>query len=126
MWKDIVLLTFIANASLLILHELESAFEKEWEILRLPGGISGFLLLHIPILLFLFYGTILIERGSAVGLPLSIIAGIGGAVPLMVHKVLVRRSDRFNRIGSNVLLFANCGTGILLIALGALLYAKAG
>lgn len=126
MWKDILVLTFIANASLLILHELDSAFEREWEILRLPGGISGFLLLHIPILLFLFYGTILLERGSTAGVPLSIFAGIGGTVPLLVHKVLVKRSDRFNRLGSSVLLFANCGTGVLLVVLGFLRYAKVG
>jgi hypothetical protein len=45
---------YVINASLLLLHEIESAYVKEWEILKLPGKITGFLLLHIPILLLFF------------------------------------------------------------------------
>jgi len=40
---------YILNVTLLILHEIESSYEKEWEILKLPGKITGFLLFHIPI-----------------------------------------------------------------------------
>jgi len=29
---------------MLLLHEIESGYEKEWEILTLPGKITGFLL----------------------------------------------------------------------------------
>jgi hypothetical protein len=47
---------YILNVSFLILHEIESGYEKEWEILKLPGKITGFLLLHIPILFMIFYG----------------------------------------------------------------------
>ena len=50
----ILTLLYILNATLLLLHEIESAYEKEWEILNLPGRITGFLLLHIPIILILF------------------------------------------------------------------------
>ena len=31
------------NASLPLLHEIESAYVREWEILKLPGKITGFL-----------------------------------------------------------------------------------
>ena len=47
---------YILNVTLLLLHEIESAYVKEWEILKLPGKITGFLLLHIPILLVFFLG----------------------------------------------------------------------
>ena len=33
----------------MILHEIESGYEKEWEILKLPVKLTGFILLHIPI-----------------------------------------------------------------------------
>jgi len=39
---------YIINASLLLSMKIESAYIKEWEILKLPGKITGFLLLHIP------------------------------------------------------------------------------
>jgi hypothetical protein len=35
---------YILNSTLLLIHEIESACEKEWEILKLPGKISGFLI----------------------------------------------------------------------------------
>ena len=52
--KSGLIVFYILNATLLLLHEIESAYEKEWEILKLPGKITGFLLMHIPIILFLF------------------------------------------------------------------------
>jgi len=33
---------YILNVTLLLLHEIESGYEKEWEILKLPGKITGF------------------------------------------------------------------------------------
>lgn len=62
-----VTLVYVVNATLLLLHEIESAYEKEWEILKLPGKITGFLLLHIPIIMILFYSVIEIEKSSTIG-----------------------------------------------------------
>ena len=102
---------YILNASLILLHEIESAYEKEWEILKLPGKITGFLVLHIPIIILLFFGLIEIEKQTMTGLIIGLVAGIGGLIPFMVHKILVRRADRFNKLISNVLIFLNILTG---------------
>ena len=59
-------LLYIANATLLLLHEIESAYEKEWEILKLPGKITWFLLFHIPIIILLFYGLIQIDKSTTI------------------------------------------------------------
>ncbi len=104
-------LLYILNASLLLLHEIESAYEKEWEILKLPGKISGFLILHIPILLLIFYGLIEIEKQTMIGLIIGLILGIGGLIPFAVHKILVKRADHFNKLISNMLIFLNVITG---------------
>ena len=64
---EIITIAYIINATLLLLHEIESAYEKEWEILKLPGEITVFLLLHIPIILVMFYG--LIETTSSPSSP---------------------------------------------------------
>ena len=42
---------YILNVTFLILHEIESGYEKEWEILKLPVKLTGFILLHIPVYL---------------------------------------------------------------------------
>lgn len=119
----IITFLYIANATLLLLHELESAYEKEWEILKLPGRITGFLLLHVPIIILLFYGLIEIERNSAVGLIFGIITGIGGVIPFIVHKIIVKTTNNFNLLISNIIIYLNILSGAGLLFLSARLLA---
>jgi len=116
-------LFYILNATLLLLHEIESAYEKEWEILKIPGRITVFLILHIPIILLIFYGLLEIEKQSAQGLRLGIIMGIAGVIPFLVHKLFVKRKDRFNLPISNIIIYSNILTGIVTIILSARLLA---
>ena len=114
--KTITLL-YIVNGTLLLLHEIESAYEKEWEIFRLPGKITGFLLLHIPIIILLFYGLIEIEKSSTIGLIFGIIFGIGGVIPSIVHKLFFKTHDQFNLLISNAIIYLNILSGISLLFL---------
>ena len=110
---------YILNATLLLLHEIESSYEKEWEILKIPGKITVFLILHVPIILLLFYGLLEIENRSSQGLLLGIITGIAGVIPFLVHKIFVKRKDHFNLLISNILIYLNIVTGIVTIVLSA-------
>ncbi len=116
-------LLYIVNATLLLLHEIESAYEKEWEILKLPGKLTGFLLLHIPIIILLFYGLIEIERNSTAGFIFGIITGIGGVIPFMVHKIIARTANNFNLLISNIIIYLNIISGVGLLFLSARLLA---
>lgn len=119
----LVTIFYILNAMLLLLHEIESAYEKEWEILKIPGEITVFLILHVPIILLLFYGLLEIEKQSPQGLRLGIIMGIAGVIPFLVHKIFVKRKDHFNLLISNIIIYANIATGIVTIILSARLIA---
>lgn len=110
-------LFYIINATLLILHEIESAYEKEWEILKIPGKLTGFLLLHIPILFLIFYGLLEIERLTQIGNVIGIILGIGGIFPFLVHKIFFKRKDHFQSVISNILIYFN-----ILAAIGTILF----
>lgn len=114
---------YILNATLLLLHEIESAYEKEWEILKLPGKITGFLLLHIPIIILIFYGLIEIERDSTVGMMFGIITGIGGVMPFIVHKIVVITKHRFNLPVSNAIIYLNILSGVSLLFLSVRFFA---
>ncbi len=118
--QELLIFVCIINASLLLLHEIESAFEKEWEILHLPGGITGFLLLHIPILFLLFYCPVLLAKAHPIGLILSVIIGIGGIMPFAIHKVLVKSENVFNRPISRMLIYLNLIMGLCQTALSLL------
>jgi hypothetical protein len=111
---------YIFNATLLLLHEIESAYEREWEILKLPGKITGFLLLHVPIIILIFYGLIEIENKSTIGLIFGIILGVGGVIPSIVHKVFFKTPKHFNLPISNTIIFLNILSGISLSFLSIL------
>lgn len=114
--KSITIL-YILNAALLLLHEIESAYEQEWNILNLPGKITGFLILHIPIILLLFYGLTEIEKLSMIGLIIGVITGIGGIIPFAVHKIIVKKEEHFNRLISDIIIYSNILAGVGLFVL---------
>ena len=112
-------LVYIINAVLLLLHEIESAYAKEWEILKLPGRITFFLLLHIPIIFVLFIGLLEVEKLTWWGALIAILAGIGGSVPFLVHKVIVRREGYFDSTISNSIIYLNLLTGLITVIIAA-------
>ena len=107
-----VMVFYILNATLLLLHEIESAYEREWEILKLPGKITGFLLIHVPIILIFFYALLEINLQTQIGSALGIITGAGGIMPFLVHKIFMKRKGHFNLLISNIIVYANILTGI--------------
>lgn len=46
---------FLANATVLITHQIDAGFWHEWELFRLPGGNQMNLLLNIPIIALVLY-----------------------------------------------------------------------
>jgi len=119
---SILILFYILNATLLILHEIESAYEKEWELLKLPGKITGFLLMYIPVIIILFWGLIELYNQSTTGMIIGIITGIGGLIPFVIHKILVKRDKCFNRMISNIIIILNIITGVGTIVLSVKTY----
>jgi hypothetical protein len=93
MWQALFWL-YLMNAVLLINHEIESAYWREWELFRLPGGISGFLIIHFPLLLVILYGTVLVYRQSLSGLIISAIMCAGGIFAFCIHSFFIRKGNR--------------------------------
>jgi hypothetical protein len=114
---------YVINATLLFLHEMESAYVKEWEILKLPGKITGFLLLHVPVVLVLFWGALEIEKKTTTGAIIGLIAGIGGLLPFAVHKLLIKKKGYFESATSNAIIYLNILAGIATAVLAVLLLA---
>lgn len=90
---SLIVLVYILNSTLLIVHEIDSAYLKEWELFGLPGGISGFLLLHIPIVMLLFFGLIGVYLGTRFGYIVNIIVAIGGVFAFLIHSYLIRTGN---------------------------------
>ena len=82
---------YLINAILLINHEIDSAYWKEWELFKLPGGIAGFLLLHFPLLFVILYGLVSVERQSSLGLAASLMISAGGIFAFCIHMFFIRK-----------------------------------
>jgi len=104
---DLQLWLYLANSVLLINHEIDSAYWKEWELFKLPGGIAVFLLLHFPLLLFILWGLILISRQSPSGNIFSLILSLGGIFAFAIHTYFLRKGRKeFNQSISKCILLA--------------------
>ncbi|MBW2430289.1 MAG: hypothetical protein JRF56_15125 [Deltaproteobacteria bacterium] len=88
---EILLWIYLINAILLINHEIDSAYWKEWELFKLPGGIGGFLLLHFPLLFLILYGLVCLERQAFSGLIISLIISAGGIFAFCIHMAFIRK-----------------------------------
>ena len=88
---EILFWIYLINAILLINHEIDSAYWKEWELFKLPGGIGGFLLLHFPLLFLILYGLVCIDRQAFSGLIISLIISAGGIFAFCVHMAFIRK-----------------------------------
>ncbi len=82
---------YLANAVLLLVHEVDSAYWHEWSLLGLPGGIQFFLLLHLPLVALIFWGfrqVTLWRRGAKAFSFFLAAAGIGA---FAIHGLLTAR-----------------------------------
>ena len=93
---DTLFWIYLINATLLISHEIDSAYWKEWELFRLPGGITLFLLLHLPVVFLFLYGLILVFRQSPLGLAFSLALSLSGIFAFVIHMYFIRKGrDEF-------------------------------
>jgi len=110
---DLLLWLYLANSVLLIKHEIDSAYWKEWELFNFPGGLTGFLLLHFPFLLFILLGLIVVYRHASWGLIFSFVLCLGGIFAFAIHTYFLRKGRaEFNKPISKFILVA-----ILLVSL---------
>jgi hypothetical protein len=102
---DLLFWLYFVNSVALINHEIDSAYWKEWELFRLPGGIAGFLLLHVPIVAFVLYGLIQVHERSFAGLIFSLVLCIGGIFAFFAHRYFLNKGrPEFNTVISKALL----------------------
>ena len=105
---------YLINSILLINHEIDSAYWKEWELFRLPGGINGFLIIHFPLLFLVLYGLVLVNRGIFAGLIFSLIISGGGLFAFGIHSYFIKKGHRqFTTTISRLILKATLVTSIV-------------
>jgi len=102
-----VVWVYILNSTLLIVHEIDSAYWKEWELFRLPGEIAGFLAIHLPLVGLIMYGLIEVFLRSSIGYYINGVVALGGVFAFSIHTYFIRQGNpQFKTTVSQALLYA--------------------
>lgn len=104
---DLLFWLYLINAILLINHEIDSAYWKEWQLFRLPGGISLFLVIHFPLLFIVLYGLVLVARQSYIGYYFSLFLCLAGIFAFAIHTYFLKKGhEEFNNPLSKMILIS--------------------
>lgn len=104
---DTLTALYMVNTILLIIHEIDSGYQKEWELFGIPGGITVFLLLHVPMLAPILYGLIEVNNGTLLRQPFSLLVSIVGIGAFCIHTYFIRKGNHeFTSKTSQVLLYS--------------------
>lgn len=76
---------YLLNSTVLITHEIDSAYWHEWMLFHLPGGIQFFLLLHLPLLLVVLYGYREVSHHGRFSRYASLILACLGLIAVVLH-----------------------------------------
>jgi hypothetical protein len=110
---DVVFWLYLTNATLLIVHEIDSAYRQEWKLFRLPGGISFFLILHLPLVFLILYGLVQVQQESLAGQILSLVLSLAGIFAFSIHTFFSYRGHpEFKTPISIVILMATLGVSV--------------
>lgn len=111
---------YVANATLLIVHEIDSAYWQEWKLFKLPGGPAFFLALHIPLIIIILLGLLCLVWGSMAGLIISAIMGLAGIFAFTIHMAFIARGrSEFKTASSLSVLWATLIVSLAQTAIAA-------
>ena len=88
-----LLLAYLVNASLILCHEIDSAYWQEWRLFHLPGGPAGFVAIHLIVVPVILVGLVMVARDSAQSRWWSIPIGVAGAAGCIAHLTFLARGD---------------------------------
>lgn len=104
---DLLIWAYIISATILMVHEIDSGYWKEWELFKLPGGQSFFMIIHIPLVALILYGLIEVYQKTTAGTVFSIILASAGIIGFCLHTYfLLKGKKQFDVLVSKVLIIA--------------------
>lgn len=122
---DILTWLYITNAVLLILHEMDSAYWKEWNLFKRTSDpatdtrdLGGFLIFHIPLLFLAMWGLIRLHEGAKAGLVISLVFAAAGLFAFVFHMIFLRKGrPEFRAPVSIAILWATLIVSVAQVAL---------
>ncbi|MDP3651222.1 MAG: hypothetical protein Q8R67_06000 [Rhodoferax sp.] len=100
---------FLANATVLLTHQIDAAYWHEWELFRIPGGNQVNLILNIPIIALVLYAHSRVVADVHAGLGFYQLLAALGFLTVGIHGFFFWQGHTsFHQPMSIVLLAATC------------------
>ncbi|MBM4133554.1 MAG: hypothetical protein FJ245_07280 [Nitrospira sp.] len=80
---------YLLNGALLVTHEIDAAYWREWELFGIPGGIQMFLLLNALLVLAVLVGFKQLMLGARIGHLCSLVVAGAGVLAVALHSALI-------------------------------------
>ena len=110
---------YLANATVLLTHQIDAAFWHEWDLFGLPGGAPLFVLTNLPIVFAVLWGAQALARGRAGGVVMSWALVASGAIAIGLHGAFLASGHVAFRAPVSLGLLA--ATGVLSLAQASVL-----
>jgi hypothetical protein len=115
---DLLTCVYILNLTMLVLHEMDSSYWKEWKLFNLGGGVGLFLALHFPLIAIALYGLVILPQKTFEALGISLVLGLSGIGALLIHSYFIKKGrPEFNTATSLIILGATAITSLAQIIL---------
>jgi hypothetical protein len=98
---------YLLNGAILLTHEIDSAYWKEWQLFGTGGGIQSFLAINFLMALAILVGLDQLVRGKRAGHVFSLVLAASGIFAFTVHTwFLSQGRPEFNLPASKIVLGA--------------------
>ena len=99
---------YLINLSLIITHEIDAAYWKEWEMFFLPGGIQLFNILNFLLIVVLIWGYRSVVLKTKRGFNYSIVMSSIGIVAFIIHGIYMLNGYEQFSLPVSILILAVC------------------
>jgi len=89
--SELLLWIYIVNATLLVNHEIDAVYWKEWDLFNIKGGMTGFLVLHLFLVFVIIGGLVLVLRSGFWGPVMSLVMGAVGVFTFSIHAYYLKK-----------------------------------
>jgi hypothetical protein len=80
---------YIVNTSLLLAHQVDSAYWHEWRLFGIPGGIQAFVAINLVLIAAALIGLREITRGARLGSVMAVVVACCGIFAFGIHSAFL-------------------------------------
>jgi hypothetical protein len=76
---------YILTFTLLVAHQIDSAYWREWDLFGIPGGVQVFVLLNVPLAFLFLFGLVRVVQAPGRGAPFALGLSAVGVGAFFIH-----------------------------------------